>query len=201
MTKRIDGHLSAKLQACALNFNSSIKVLFGQQYALDSELSFALQFAAIDMAQRRQLTDRDELPAHIETMRETFENGLSDEQYGDQKYAYRVIFVPKIASSRGQADSVMEFVPADSSKAAEMNATYLKEVDKARHRPSKIVEMMSDEFPNFAMHHHTNLWKTLDAKNPAKGFGVMTESDGWRWYDRWAEAVRQHCEENRETYG
>jgi len=36
MTRRIDGHLSAKLQACALNFNFSIKALFGQQYALGS---------------------------------------------------------------------------------------------------------------------------------------------------------------------
>ena len=49
------------------------------------------------------------------------------------------------------------------------------------------------------------MWKglemaPLDAKNPAKDNAVITESDGWRWYEKWVEAVKQHCEENKEKY-
>jgi hypothetical protein len=38
-----------------------------------------------------------------------------------------------------------------------------------------------------------NVRSETDAKNPA-GNGVLTESDGWR------DAVKQHCEENKEKY-
>ena len=47
MTRRIDDFISAKLQACCLNFNSAIKALFGAEYGLDRELGVALQFAGI----------------------------------------------------------------------------------------------------------------------------------------------------------
>lgn len=201
MTRRIDANLSAKLQACALNFNRTLKSLFGDQYGLDGELSFALQFSGIDKNQKKVLMGQDDLPPHIETMRATFEDGLTNEQYNDPNYAYRVLFVPKAVNAKTQADNVMEFVPVGSAEADVINKTYLKEVDKARYRPSKIVARMQAEgFPRFKINNHTDLWKALDAKNTGKGYGVDTESDGWRWYERWVDAVRQHCEENREKY-
>lgn len=201
MTRRIDGSLSAKLQACALNFNRTLKSLFSNQYGLDGELSFALQFSGIDTDQRNILMGQDDLPAHIETMRATFEDGLTDDQYKDPNYAYRVLFVPKVVNAKSQADNVMQFVPAGSAEADEINKTYLKEVDKPKYRPGMIVaKMQAEGFPRFRMNNHTDLWKALDAKNPGRGYGVDTASDGWRWLDRWVEAVRQHCEENRGKY-
>lgn len=201
MTRRIDGALSAKLQACALNFNRTLKVLFGEQYGLDGELSFALQFTGIEKDQKKMLMGQDDLPPHIEAMRATFEDGLTVDQYKDPSYAYRVLFVPKVVNAKTQADNVMEFIPVGSAEADKINETYLKEVDKARYRPGKIVAMMQAEgFPNFKMQNHTELWQKLDAKKLGKGYGRVTESDGWRWYERWIDAVRQHCEENREKY-
>jgi len=201
MTSRIDEFLSAKLQACALNFNEALVGLFGKRFDLGAELSFAIQFSGINREQRDALIGHEGLPANIDSMRNTFEDSLTDAEYNDPKYAYRVILVPKIANTKSQADYVMSFVPANSEEATALNTTYLKEIDKARHRPSKIVRQMNDEgFPRFKMHNHTNLWKSLDAKNSAKGYGVETESDGWRWYNRWIEAVRQHCQENRLDY-
>lgn len=58
-----------------------------------------------------------DLPAHIEAVRVSYEDGLTDEQYNDPHYAYRVLFVPKTANRRGQADTVMEFVKPDSVEA------------------------------------------------------------------------------------
>lgn len=201
MTKRIDIFLGAKLQACALNFNEALVRLFGEKYDLGAELSFAIQFSGINREQRETLLGNDNLPPNIESMRNTFENGLTEEEYNDPQYAYRVIFVPKIANSKSQADHVIEFIPADTEEATALNATYLREVDKARHRPSRIVQLMNQEgYRRFNQHKHTLLWQALDAKNPNKGYGVKTEGDGWRWYDRWIDAVRQHCEENREEY-
>ena len=201
MTTRIDGALSAKLQACCLNFNRTLKELFGDQYGLDGDLSFALQFSGISMSQKRELFGTGGLPPHVEAVRASFEDGLTKEQYNDQSYAYRVLFVPKVVNKKAQADEVVEFVPADSDEAASLNRVYLKEIDRPKYRPGLVVEKMRDEgFSRFGMSQHTELWKALSAKDPSKRYGVETESDGWRWYERWVDAVRQHCEENRERY-
>ncbi len=201
MTTRIDDHLSAKLQACCLNFNRVLKALFGPQYGLDGELSFALQFSAIDFDQRKALMQAGDLPAHIEAVRASYEEGLTDEQFNDPHYAYRVLFVPKTANRKGQADAVMEFVKPGSEEAEKINRYFFKDVDRPKFRPGIIVEQMNAEgFPRFKIHHHTDLWKAMDAKNPGRGYGVETESDGWRWHERWVDAVRKHCEENRDKY-
>jgi hypothetical protein len=49
------------------------------------------------------------------------------------------------------------------------------------------------------MHHHTQLWKRLDAKNPALGYGVQV-AESWYWYERWREVVREHCQTDGAAY-
>lgn len=201
MTRRIDGALSAKLQACCLNFNSSLKALFGDEYGLEGELTFAIQFTGIDTEQRDLLMGQDELPQHVEAMRAGFEDALTDDEYRDLKYAYRVLFVPKNVNKKGQADRVIEFVKSGSEEAEEINKVYLKETEKNKYKPAMVVQKMHDDgYPNFTMHDHTRLWQQLDAKDPAKGYGVTMSDGQWYWYDRWLERVREHCQENAQEY-
>jgi Domain of unknown function (DUF3644) len=201
MTQRIDGALSAKLQACCLNFNRSLKDLFGDEYSLEGELSFALQFSGIDFEQKKELMGRDDLPAHIEAMRASFEDKISDDQYRDQSYAYRVLFVPKNVNKKAQADQVVEFVKYGSEEADEMNRVYFKEMEKNKYKPAMVVQRIREEgYPNFSMHFHTNLWQQLDAKNPDKGYGITMSDGQWYWYERWLDRVREHCQENEEEY-
>ena len=201
MTTRIDAALSAKLQACCLNFNRTMKELFGERFGLDDELSFALQFSGLSVDQKRDIFASADLPAHIEAARAKIEDKLTEDQYNDPNYAYRVLFVPKTVNKRAQSDRIVEFVPAGSKRAEMLNSVYLKEVDKARYKPSLVVKKMQDEgYLGFGITQHTDLWKAMGAKNPAKGYGVETESDGWRWYDHWVDVVRGHCKENRERY-
>jgi hypothetical protein len=66
--------------------------------------------------------------------------------------------------------------------------------------PGQIVRMMQEEgYRHFSMHWHTELWHSLDAKNPAKGWGVEV-AGAWYWYSGWVEVVRRHCEENAPDY-
>ena len=44
MTKKIDSSISAKLQACSINYNYYIKKLFGDVFGVDQELGLAIQF-------------------------------------------------------------------------------------------------------------------------------------------------------------
>ncbi|MBE3143673.1 MAG: DUF3644 domain-containing protein, partial [Planctomycetes bacterium] len=110
--------------------------------------------------------------------------------------------VAKTANRKGQADQVIEFVKADSELAQDVNKSYaiIKETERPKHLPSGIVELMKREgYVRFTMMSHTRLWKQIDGKNQAKGFGVPVERT-WYWYDTWIDQVRKHCQDNATKY-
>ena len=201
-TDRIDDAISAKLQSCCLNFNTAIKDLFGKQYELERELPLALQFLTFSADQRQAIKASNALPSNIESLINAFEEKLTDEEYRDPAYRYRVAYVPIAANRSSAADETIQFVKPETSEGQEINKLLLKEVNKQRYPAKKIVKMMRKEgFPKFTIYAHTKLWKELDGKNPGKGYGQDGDYKGmWVWYDRWLERVRAHCQENAEKY-
>lgn len=201
-TSRIDDAVSAKLQACCLNFNDTIKTLFGPRYGLENRLPIALQFVTFSVDQRAFLKKASHLPAHIETCINAFEHHLSKEEYADPAYSYRVAFIPVAANRASSADSAVQFVKGDSDESREINRILLKEVDRRRYTAKQILERMQAEgFPKFNQHWHTTLWKELDAKKPAQDYGRSGDyKNSWVWYEKWLERVRAHCQEQGERY-
>ncbi len=200
-TNRIDDAVSAKLQACCINFNGAIKQLFGAQFGLERRLPIALQFVTFDPDQREALRQGSDLPQSIATMMQDFHDKLSPEEQADPHFAYRVAFVPKTSNRAATADLAIEFVRAQSEEAVEINRVLLKEVEKPKYRPGQIVELMRTEgFPQFAMNNHTDLWKALEAKDPRKAYGTTILGGQWCWYESWVNRVRAHCQENADNY-
>jgi hypothetical protein len=117
MTRQIDLAVSAKLQACALNFNSALKMIAGDRFGLEQELSFALQFSAIVRDQRNALLKASDLPAHILAMQNDYESGLAAEMMRDPRYAYQVAFIEVAANRKGGADEAVQFVRAGTEEA------------------------------------------------------------------------------------
>lgn len=203
MTSRIDDLLSARFQACCLNYNDYVKKLFGVENSIDKHLSFSLQFSSITTEQKDMLADHPELPQNIQSYIQDFDASLKDEEFGSQRYAYRILFVPKTANRKGQADKVIEFVKTDSNLAKQVNIEYavIKETERPKFLPKQIVERMNQKgFIKFKMHHHTELWKSRDAQNPAKGYGHLVAGKYWHYYANWVELVEQHCNENKDKY-
>ena len=99
-TNRIDDAVSAKLQACCINFNESIKNLFGSQHGLERRLPIALQFVTFSSDQRSLLKKASTLPPHLEAMMDAFHKNLTSEEQADPQFAYRVAFVPQGRDSR-----------------------------------------------------------------------------------------------------
>lgn len=203
MTSRIDDALSARFQACCLNFNDYIKKLFGDELGIDKHLSFSLQFTSLTDEQTGAMQEyKDILPAHVSKFVEGYDGSLSEDEFNSPKYAYRVLFTQKTANRPGQADKVIEFIDPDSELAKGMNVEYAvtKEKEKSKYVPTKIVEMMHNEgYPNFKLQNHTVLWQQHDAKRPTKGYGVELEGR-WYWYDNWVNIVRQYCQSNKRKY-
>lgn len=203
MTSQIDDLLSARFQACCLNYNEYLKKFFGEKLGIEKHLSFSLQFSTIGKEQKDLLVDQKNLPANIFSFIQNFDNTLSDEQYSSQKYAYRILFVEKTANRKGQADRVIEFVKSDSPLAENLNKEYavVKEIDKKKYLPSQIVSILKKEgYKKFNMQDHTTLWKKLDAKNPSLGYGIMVADKSWYYYESWIDVIRKHCVESGEKY-
>jgi hypothetical protein len=199
-TNRIDDAVSAKLQACCINFNDAIKQLFGAQYALERRLPIALQFVTFSPDQRAILKKAGGLPRNVEAMMDGFEGRLTPEQQADPRYAFRVFMVGRTANRAPSADLAVEIVPPGSEVAEKFNIA-LKEVEKKKYLPSEIVSLMKGEgWDRFTMDSHTKLWKKLDAKNPAKGYGAIAVGKTWCWYETWLNRVREECEQHPDRY-
>jgi hypothetical protein len=187
-TSRIDDTLSAKLQACCINFNDAIKTLFGKEFALEKRLPIALQFVTFDGAQRAELTGED-LPPHIATAMDNFHDRLTEDEQKDPKFRYRVAFVPKISGKASKADIAIEFIKPGSPEAEAVERVLLKEVERQKYLPSEIVaKTKATGHPAFSMHDHTLLAQQLEARAPAKGYGVKVAKT-WYWYENWLDKV------------
>jgi hypothetical protein len=196
MSPVLDEFVSARYQACCLNYNRYMKELFGDRYGIDQHLGYSLQFQRISREQLAAPSEAD-LPANVRSYIARFDSELTVDELNSEKFAFRMLFVPKLVGKRGQADEVIEFLRPDSEIAQAVNRDYVafKEVERPKFLPGQIVRMMQEEgYEWFSMHSHTELWQSLDAKDPSKGWGV-TVAGAWYWYSSWVDRVRKHCED------
>jgi hypothetical protein len=201
MSPALDQYVSARYQACCLNYNRYRKVLFGDRFGIDEHLAYSLQLQPLSHEHFISSTT-DRLPSHLRSYIARFDAGLTAEELNSEQFAYRMLFVPKLVGKVGQADEVVEILKADSELAKTVNRDYFafKEVERPKHLPGEIVKLMhEDGFPKFSMHDHTELWKTKDARNPGRGLGVLIGKT-WYWYDPWVEFVRSHCTEHPDHF-
>jgi len=199
MTDKIDEYISAKLQACAINFDFYITKLFGEKYKLSEELALAIQFSPLIPEQTGELRDNPHLTANIKNFVCEFEENLPEEIMRSSKYAYRILFVPIAANRARQADRVVEFVKPDSELAEEIDKILIRETEKPKYLPGQIVKMMNDKgFTKFKTHHHTDLWKSMNAKKDLK-YGTQIAKT-WYWYQPWVDEVEKYCQEHRSEF-
>ena len=196
MTDKIDEFISAKLQACAINFDFFITKLFGEKYRISEEVALVIQFSPLTPEQGESLLDNPHLTTNIKNYVCAFEDGLPDKTIKSSKYAYRILFVPIAANRAGQADRVVEFVKPDSELAGEIDKILIKETEKPKYLPSQIVQLMKDKgYLKFKINVHTDLWKSKNAKkNPRYG---TTIANTWYWYQTWVDEVEKYCREHK----
>jgi len=163
-------------------------------------LPIALQFVTFSSDQRPLLKKAATLPRHVETMMDAFEHQLTPEQQADPRFAFRVFMVHKTANRAPGVDLAVELVPPGSDIAEKFDLG-LKEVKKRKYLPNEIVAIMKAEgWDRFTMDSHTQLWKRLDARNPAKGYGAVAVGMLWSWYETWLTRVCEECQQHPNRY-
>lgn len=188
----LDSYLSARYQACALNYNYYLKTLHGEKYSLDEKLALSLQFAELDYQQAEIIKDKEQqIPQHIRTYIADFENGLTDEEIKNERFAYRLLFTRVTAKREGQADRVIEFLSPNDPLAKDIQKEYWIKEDREKPKFSATQVMNKIKelgFKSFGMHQHTVFWKQHNGKDPAKGFGTNVVKT-WYWYQNWIDYV------------
>ena len=76
-----------------------------------------------------------------------------------------------------------------------------KEVERAKYRAKDVAAAVHKAgFAKFSVfREHVIMWKSEDAKNPAKGYG--TEVQGvWYWYQSWIDRCIELCQNAGDQY-
>jgi hypothetical protein len=203
MTRSLDNYLSGRYQACALNFNEYLKRLFGNKYALDTYLTYSIQFADLAPMQVRPVETNEAIPANLRSYITDFDGRLSYGEYNSPKYSHRLIFTKRMVGRLGQADKVIEFIDpnCDQAKTIEKEYWVQKEVEKPKYLATQVVaEVRNAGFSKFRRNpEHLRMWKSEDAKNPAKGYGTMVAGT-WYWYESWVKHCVKLCEDAGDKY-
>ena len=188
----LDSYLSARYQACALNYNYYLKELFGLKYSLDSNLALSLQFVELDYMQAKTIKAKEGLIAkEIQSYIAAFDNSLTDDEIQSDRFAYRLFFLRVIAKRRGQADRVIEFIDPESPLAKNVSKEYWVKEDREKSkflRKHVLAVIKAAGYNNFGPSQHTEFWRRHDGKKPAKGFGVEV-CGTWYWYQKWIDFI------------
>lgn len=190
MSDNIDHFVNSKFQACAINFNYWMCEWFGQQYSIADDLAFAIQFSEISLVAHSQIVGSKKLPQVIQTVNKLIEQNMSEADYNDPRYSYRVYVAAKTINNKNKADQAVTFAAAGTD--IEMA---IREVERPKYKPSQIVEMMKKEgFGGFTLYGKGGFvafWKRLNAKRPSEGYGIEIAGE-WYWYDKMVGEVRAH---------
>ena len=173
-----------------------MKDLFGQKQSLDDHLSYSSQFIELSEEQLQGEKLEAEIPKRLKAYIVEFDGTLDHDEYNTPHFFYRLLFKRKLVNRPGQADKVIDFIDSKSDLAKAIDKEYWvkKEVEKKKYRPSGIVaEVKNAGFQNFRINpEHVEMWKSEDAKNPGKGYGVEVEGCCY-WYENWLKRCIKLC--------
>ena len=203
MTKALDTFLSGRYQACALNYNLYVKKFFGKRCAIDQQLAYSIQFMELTEEQVQGPKPEATVPERLRAYIAEFDGALTHEEYNNPSYSYRLLFKRKLVNRPGQADKVVEFIDPRSDLAKTIDNEYWvkKEVERPKFRASDVVSAVRKAgFGRFRIQpEHLEMWRSEEAKNPAKGFGVEIQG-AWYWYQSWIDRCVELCEAAGEQY-
>lgn len=165
---RSDLRWSTLFQACCLNYETTIVKLFGEKLSLQRELSFALQFAKLDIDQINSFQNY-EIPEKISAFDANLRQGLSEKELSDLEYQFQVFYSLNSASKSAAG---INFIKPGTDQAKDVNNVlekYKLADDQYPYKPSTIAKLVAKRAnKKFLLSHHTQAWR-LHKVRPPKG--------------------------------
>lgn len=161
-----DIHWLPLFQACCLNYDISIRNMFGERLSLRNDLSAALHFGKLDIEQISTLQSFD-IPQHIKSFDAGLRDDLSTEELEDIEYQFRVVYTFDSAS---KGSSHIQFVSPDSDEGKQIHNVLqkFKIADELyKYKPKDVVKIVRKTIHTFTLTDHTNAWKRYKVRPPA----------------------------------
>ncbi len=176
----LDEEIFGECQACLTNFEALLVREFGDQFALNARLAFALQFGetlqagqvhAIRASQRKRAGD-------VLKFITEFRGRLTDQVLADQRFALRVYIIPKVGSRPSSSDAAVEFIKFDPDDPAHMEKyDQFKALIRDRHvpvankgmlKPGRVAEAVAEGIRcRFTVSEHTLCWRQYQVRPSA----------------------------------
>lgn len=151
-------------QACCLNFDKYLCELFGEALTLTKDLSFALQFARLDIDQISQL-HKYEIPEDIEAIDARLREDLTEEQMADLEFEFQVVYTLDSAS---KSRSHINFIRPDSAEGQVIRnvLVHKKPADYFYpYKPGQVCDLVTERSgQRFTPHNHTQAWLLLEVR-------------------------------------
>lgn len=162
--KRGDIKWSALFQACCLNFDTMLRKLFGDRVSLQGHLSFALQFAKMDLEQLVEM-QKHNLSPDVEALDARLKEGLTEADLADLEYQFRVVYTFDNAT---KANSHIQFLQPGSEQGTEIRNVLLKYKiadEEYPHKPGRVVELVAAKTGiKFTTNNHVQAWHLYKAR-------------------------------------
>ena len=112
--KEVDVLIFGECQSLLYNYENLLIEIFGEEYALNENLAFSLQFSSMRTDEQKQ-ANKNVLSAdalEIKSYIENYRSALVDDIYNAQEYSIKIIQIPKV-SNTNRHDLAIEFVRED----------------------------------------------------------------------------------------
>jgi hypothetical protein len=177
----LDVEVFGECQALLMNFEKLLCDTFGDRFALQSSLTFALQLSrCVPTPQAAALSAK--LQRQYRTIKQyvdAFRSGLSQDVQNDLEYSFKVFLVPKIGNHLSSSDMAVEFVKYDPSKPEEMDRLERivalikpKEVSVTNLgllKPTEVVQQVQKRLAKkFTLHSHMLCYRHFSIRPPSK---------------------------------
>ncbi len=161
---RADQQWLGIFQACCLNFDKALCQLFGKELTLASDLSFALQFASMNLEQVTTL-NQYELPPDFNAIDALITDGMTPEQLNDIEFQFQVVYTLSAAS---KSKAHIQFVNPVSAEGKEIHNVLAKKVisdDLYPLKPGKVVEqVVTKTKKHFTLHTHLQAMRYFEVR-------------------------------------
>lgn len=155
---KIDSLVFGECQALLYNYEAIVTKIFGEDYALNENLVYSLQFSKMRTKGQKE-ANKKALSREVKEIKkyvDKYRTQLSDEIFNSQTYSIKLIQIPKI-SNTNRSDLAIEFVRlnelSDEDKEAYQQVTTIikdkvvkqEAANVEKYSPSKVLEQVNDE--------------------------------------------------------
>jgi ribosomal protein L22 len=181
----INDDVQAKIQANALNFLAFVRDRFGPAFDFSRDLAFAIQLQALTLKSPNAIKGPGKVSKSVEAVNAALESGLSEAEYNDPDYSFRVYVVPKVTNNSKKADQAVIYSPIGSGV-----EVAIKQVERPKHRMKDALTMLGNRGIAATPYTFMRAWKDNNLKDPAKAFAVQLGGQ-WFWYPEGVDKIAE----------